>query len=72
MHAALREEDAVDGVHVSNDGIDRKCLLWANAGIHRLEGVDLLSARVFEEFIDFGGQSLEAADRNQFRQIRSQ
>ena len=49
VHATLGHEDALDGVHVRDHGIDRQCLVRSEPGVHRLEAEDLLQALVVEE-----------------------
>ena len=48
VHAADREPDAGDAIHVSNDGVYGEGVVRRQAGVHRLEGEDALQSRVAE------------------------
>ena len=60
MHAALRDVDAPDGVHVGNNGVDSERFVWGEAGVHRLERKDALEALVVEERSDLLAELAEA------------
>ena len=71
VHSALRKEDAIDRIHVSDDCVDGECLLWADTGIHRLERVDLLGAWVLQIVIDLWREPAESAQCYEFGQVGS-
>ena len=56
VHAADGDEDAVDGVHVGDDGVDGEGFVGGQAGVHGLEGEDPLEPLVVEVLADDLGQ----------------
>lgn len=64
-HASFGEPDALDRVHVGDDGVQRQRLGGREAGVHRLEAEDAVEARVGEAAFDGGTEAFEAAQRDQ-------
>ena len=69
VHAAFGEVNPRDRIHICDDRIDGEGVVWGEAGVHRLKGVDALGARVFEVIAHFWSELSKSTNSNEFRQI---
>ncbi len=72
MHAAAREPDAVDGVHVGDDRVYGERATRVQTRVQRLEGEDPAQPLVGQEPADRRAETAESAQHRQPRQLRGQ
>jgi len=69
VHAAFEEVDALDRVHIGNDGVQRERFVRRESGVHRLKTEDALQPVVAEETADLLVELAECAESHELQRV---